>query len=98
MTAGAAIAHAHTRSWLGIGYSLLFSSLIGYGLWNRLITTYSMSSIVPYSLLVPVVGIGGGVLVFGDPLTQQVLLGAALTILGVGVITLRRPQLVEMEQ
>ena len=53
---------------------------------------------MPYSLLVPVVGIGGGVLAFGDPLTQQVLLGAALTILGVGVITLRRPQLVEMEQ
>lgn len=89
---------AHWSSWFGIGYSLVFSSIIGYGLWNRLITTYPMSSIVPYSLLVPVVGITAGVIAFGDPVTPQVLIGASLTILGVGVITLRRPQLVEMEQ
>jgi O-acetylserine/cysteine efflux transporter len=93
-----AITGAHWQSWLGILYSLFFSSLVGYGLWNRLITTYPMSSVVPYSLLVPVVGIAGGVIAFGDPVTAQVLLGATLTIIGVGVITMRRPQLVEMEQ
>jgi hypothetical protein len=42
-------------------------------------------------LLVPVVGIAGGVIAFGDPLTPQVLIGASLTIVGVGVITVRRP-------
>lgn len=93
-----AITDAHFSSWMGILYSLVFSSIIGYGLWNRLITTYPMSSVVPYSLLVPVVGIAGGVIAFGDPLTTQVIIGASLTIVGVGVITLRRPQLVEMEQ
>ncbi|MFZ4541050.1 MAG: DMT family transporter [Rickettsiales bacterium] len=90
-----AIGRAHWSSWAGILYSLVFSSLIGYGLWNRLITTYPMSSVVPYSLLVPVVGITAGVVAFGDPVTTQVILGASLTIVGVGVITLRRPQLVE---
>ena len=93
-----AIAHAKWSSWVGILYSLIFSSIIGYGLWNRLITTYPMSHVVPYSLLVPVVGITAGVIAFGDPVTTQVLLGAVLTIIGVGVITLRRPQLIEMEQ
>jgi O-acetylserine/cysteine efflux transporter len=91
----AAIHSAHWSSWLGILYSLVFSSLIGYGLWNRLITTYPMSSVVPYSLLVPVVGISAGVVAFNEPITTQIILGAALTIVGVGVITLRRPQLVE---
>lgn len=92
------ITNAHWSSWAGIGYSLVFSSIIGYGFWNRLITTYPMSSVVPYSLLVPVVGITAGVIAFDDPITSQVVLGASLTIIGVGVITLRRPQLVEMEQ
>jgi len=93
-----AIESAHWQSWLGIAYSLFFSSLLGYGLWNRLITTYPMSAVVPYSLLVPVVGIAGGVIAFADPITAQVLLGATLTIIGVGVITVCRPQLVEIEQ
>ncbi len=93
-----AITHARWTSWAGVTYSLCFSSLIGYGLWNHLITKYPMSSVVPYGLLAPVVGIAGGVLVFHDALTLQVVLGALLTILGVGVITLRRPQLVEIEQ
>ena len=93
-----AMAHAKWTSWAGVTYSLFFSSIVGYGLWNRLVTTYPMNSVVPYSLLVPIVGIGGGVVMFGDPLTLQVVLGAVLTILGVGVITIRRPQLVELDQ
>ncbi|MES2984081.1 MAG: EamA family transporter [Pseudomonadota bacterium] len=92
-----AIAEAKLSSWVGISYSLFFSSLIGYGLWNRLVTTYPMSSVVPYSLLVPVVGISAGAIAFGEPITAQIIIGASLTILGVGVITLRRPQLAELE-
>lgn len=92
------VMNAQWESWLAITYSLFCSSLIGYGLWNKLITTYPMSSVVPYSLLVPVVGIGGGVIIFHDPVTVQVIVGALLTIIGVGVITLRRPQLVEIDQ
>lgn len=92
------VQQAHWQGWAGVAYSLFFSSLVGYGVWNRLVTTYPMSTVVPYSLLVPVVGIAGGVITTGDPLTLQVVLGTLLTIAGVGVISIRRPQLVEMEQ
>ena len=93
-----AITNAHWQSWGWVGYSLIFSSLLGYGLWNRLITKYPMSAVVPYSLLVPIVGITAGVIAFGDPITSQVIAGATLTIIGVGIITVRRPQLMEIEQ
>lgn len=83
-------------SWAGIGYSTVFSSLIGYGLWNWLISKYPLSQVVPYSLCVPIAGIAGGVLIFGDAFTTQVQIGAALTIVGVGIIAMRRPKLAEL--
>ncbi len=89
---------ASWKSWAGIAYSAIFSSIIGYGLWNWLIKHYPMSQVVPYSLLVPVAGITAGALMFGEPVTLQVLVGACLTIAGVGIISLRRPQLIEVEQ
>jgi O-acetylserine/cysteine efflux transporter len=57
-----------------------------------------VSYVVPFSLLLPVAGISGGVLFFDDPLTPRILFGAALTIVGVGIIALRRPRLVEAEK
>lgn len=88
------IRHAQWFNWAGIAYSTVFSSLIGYGLWNHLIGKYPLSQVVPYSLCVPIAGIAGGALIFGEQLTAQILGGAALTIVGVGIITLRRPKLV----
>jgi O-acetylserine/cysteine efflux transporter len=93
----AMLTHAHLLSWVGIAYSAIMSSVVAYGLWNLLITRYDISQVVPYSLLVPVVGIAGGMAVFGEPVSMQVLLGAALTMIGVAVITMRRPRLAEME-
>lgn len=93
----AALAQAHLPSWLGVAYSALVSSIVGYGLWSRLIATYPMSQVVPYSLLVPVGGIAGGVLIFDEPFSGMMLAGAALTMLGVAIISLRRPKLVQLE-
>ncbi len=93
----AMLADAKTASWLGIAYSAIMSSIVAYGLWNWLLARYEISQVVPYSLLVPVAGIAAGVAVFNEPVSGQVLLGAALTMIGVGVITLRRPKLMEME-
>jgi O-acetylserine/cysteine efflux transporter len=89
---------APLSAWLGVGYSTLLSSVVGYGLWMWLITQYKLSDVVPFSLLVPLVGIASGVLIFGDPLTPLILVGASLTVMGVAIITLRRPKLVRAEQ
>ncbi len=47
-------------SWVAIGstvYTAVFASLIGYGIWNSLLARYPTSAVVPFTLLVPVVGI-----------------------------------------
>lgn len=89
--------HARPSSWVAMGYSVFFSSMLGYGLWNWLIKRFPLSQVVPYSLFVPIAGLGAGVVIFHDALTVQMLLGAALTIIGVAIISLRRPKLVEAE-
>lgn len=92
------ISSAPLSAWAGIFYSALFSSIVGYGLWMWLLGRYSMTQVVPYSLLVPVVGIGCGVLIFAEPLTPLILSGAALVVTGVAIITIRRPKLAELEK
>ena len=92
------IADAPLQGWLVIAYGIFFSSIIGYGLWNWLMTRHPVSQVMPYSLLMPLAGITIGMLTFHETMTLQIGLGAALTILGVAVISLRRPKLAEIEQ
>lgn len=94
----AAMEQAHAYAWWGIAYSAVFSSLVGYGLWNWLMLKYPLSQVAPYSLLTPVTGIACGVVIFAEPLTMRIVMGSILTIIGVGVITLRRPKLAELEK
>lgn len=91
------IRNAHTSAWLGICYSAVFSSLVGYGLWNWLMKKYPLTHVVPYSLLAPIAGIGCGVWIFDEPLGWKIIAGSVMTIVGVGIITLRRPKLAELE-
>lgn len=89
---------APLSAWLGIAYSTVFSTFIGYGLWYRLLNQYPLSQVTPFSLLVPVIGIAGGMWFYGEQLSWPLLAGGALTILGVAVITVRRPKLAVLDK
>jgi O-acetylserine/cysteine efflux transporter len=54
---------------------------------------FSLNQVMPFTLLVPIFGVLSGVLFLGDHLTRLMLLGAALTIAGIGIIVLRRPRI-----
>lgn len=94
----AQITAAPMQAWVAIAYSIVFSSLIGYGLWTWLLARYEVTQVVPYSLLIPVFGIATSMAMFGESLTLPLLLGAALTVVGVAIITLRRPKLAQLDQ
>jgi len=57
-------------------------TIVGFGLWSRLLAHYSAASVAPFALLIPVVGMIAGWLVFGEPLGTFELLGAALVMAG----------------
>ncbi|MFK0008458.1 EamA family transporter [Paenarthrobacter sp. NPDC090520] len=69
-------------------YTAVFASLIGYGIWNRLLTLYPGSDVVPFTLLVPVVGMTAAWLVLGEVPTPAEILGGLVLLLGVATAVL----------
>ncbi len=60
----------HHLTWLGTAsvlYIVYGSTWVGYGVWNWLLGRYPVGLIVPFTLLVPIVGILGSVLILDEP-------------------------------
>lgn len=89
----AQISHSlHHVTWLGVGsvfYIVYASTWVGYGVWNWLLSRYSISMIVPFTLLVPIVAMISSVVFLGEPLKGWkidagllVLAGLCINLLG----------------
>jgi O-acetylserine/cysteine efflux transporter len=82
----AALAHVHVLPLLGaIAYLGWGASLVGYGLWSRLLSRYPANRVAPFTLLVPFVGIGATAAAFGERLRLAHVLGALLVMAGLVV-------------
>lgn len=92
------LATAPTSAWLGVIYSGLISTIVGYGLWYWLIKKYDVTQVVPFALAVPIGGFTSGILFFHETVTPALMIGAALTIVGVAIITIRHPRLARPAQ
>jgi len=69
-------------------YTAIFGSLVGYGIWNRLLARYPSSAVVPFTLLVPVVGMSAAWLVLAEVPTPAELAGGAILLGGVATAVL----------
>jgi O-acetylserine/cysteine efflux transporter len=58
------------------------STLVGYGLWNLLLSRHAAATVAPFTLLVPIFGIISGVLVLGESVSGLAMAGAALVFAG----------------
>lgn len=71
-------------------YTAIFASLVGYGIWNRLLSIYPSSAVVPFTLLVPVVGMTAAWLLISEVPTTAELAGGLLLLGGVATAVLQR--------
>ena len=69
-------------SLLVLAYLAFGATILGYGLWSRLLSRYPASQVAPFSLLVPVVGISSSALLLGERLGSLEMAGAALVMAG----------------
>jgi O-acetylserine/cysteine efflux transporter len=76
--------------WFAILFAALISGLVAnVGMW-RMVQRYEVSRTTPFSLLTPLVAIVLGIMVLGDPMTSQLLIGGALALGGVAIVALVR--------
>lgn len=74
--------HLTWKGILSLLYIVYISTWVGYGVWNWLISRYPVGMIVPFTLLIPVVGILSSVLVLGEPFYLWKLVAGLLVISG----------------
>ena len=72
-------------------YTAYLSSLVGYGIWNTLLSRHPVASVTPFAMLVPVFGMAAAALAFGERPTLLELLGGLVLLAGVATAVLRRP-------
>lgn len=65
-----------------VAYLALLSTLLGYGLWTRLLQRYAASTVAPLSLLVPVVGLLSAMLILGERPNSMQWLGTLAVLAG----------------
>lgn len=73
-----------------IGYLSFVATLFGFGVWGFLLRTYDASTVAPFSLLVPVVGMAAAWVLRGEAVGLQQALAAVLIIGGMACTVIRR--------
>jgi O-acetylserine/cysteine efflux transporter len=70
-------------------FSILFqaypTTILGYWIWNSLLKTYPVSTVAPLSLLVPIFGLTGSALIFGETVGFIKVSAAALIVTGLAI-------------
>jgi len=80
-----ALTHINLKGVATIGYLVVAATLIGFGLWGKLLKLYPASMVAPFSLLVPAFGLTSAAIVLGETLSLTKALGSALIIIGLVV-------------
>ena len=78
----------HSSSWTTLGsvvYLAFLATLVGFGLWGKLLSRYPAATVSPLALMVPLVGISSSAIILGESLSIAQSLGALLVMLGLVV-------------
>jgi O-acetylserine/cysteine efflux transporter len=92
-----ALKNANWVGWSAVGYMAIIVTVVSYVMWYRVLRRYTVNQVMPFTLLVPVLGVLFAALLLDEELTWRIILGGFATVAGVAVIVLRRPKLAEPE-
>lgn len=89
---GHALAHLPASAFLSTAFTAYLASLLGYGIWNTLLSRYPAYAVTPFALLVPPVGIASAWIVEHERPNAAEVAGGVLLMAGVGLANIRRRQ------
>ena len=67
----------------GLLYIIVIATVLGYGIWNGLLARYPSSSVAPFSMLVPIVGVLSSWAMFGERIDAIEAVAGAAVLAGV---------------
>ena len=88
-------AELREASWIGWGgalYAAVFASLLGHGLFFRLVQRHPVAQVTPYLLMTPVLAVLLGIVFWGDRPGPALWIGGAMVLGGVLIIAIRNLQ------
>lgn len=77
------------QGWGAVLYVALASTALGYSLWGALLARHPASTVTPFALLIPVVGVAVSGLVLGERPGPSDWLGGAVILAGLAMIQIR---------
>ena len=86
---GHALTHLPVGALWATAYTAYLASLVGYGLWNHLLGRHPAAAVVPFALLVPVVGMLAAWAVQGETPNAAETVGGLLLLTGVAGAVVR---------
>lgn len=81
---------------IAVAFSTFISTIVAYSLWYYLLTQCDVSRVAPFNLLVPLFAIGVGQIFYPVAFPLQIVIGGVITLIGVGIIVVRRPKFIEL--
>jgi drug/metabolite transporter (DMT)-like permease len=71
------------RAWEALAYSTLLVAAFGFWAWQSGVSQVGANRVLIYQYLITLVGVAAGVLLLGESLTANKVLGGAVILLGV---------------
>lgn len=78
--------------WGVLCFQVFLVVIFGYAVWYTMMRRFPINQVMPFTLLVPVFGVGASVLLLDEILTLPMLIGGIATLIGVAICVIRRPR------
>lgn len=90
-----ALAHVSLSAWAALAFTALAASLVAHTGYFYLVQRYPVTSVAPVTTLSPVFSVLLSVIFLGQLLSARLIVGGAITLAGVVIITLRERRIVD---
>ena len=78
--------HASLNAWLGVAYLGWFATVAAYAMWTGLLKRHPANRVAPFSLGVPIIGLGAGILTLGEAVSPLQWLGSGFIVAALAAV------------
>ncbi|MBL9035898.1 MAG: EamA family transporter [Rhodospirillaceae bacterium] len=82
------------QGWASLLFQAIVIAIFTYWIWYNMMRRYPVNQVMPFTLLLPLIGVAAGAVMRGEEVTWQMMVGGLATVAGVAIIVIRRPAVV----